>query len=76
MARELSKGMIISFIGIEPSKAGEYWTTNRHDCLVQPQIKTTINKDGSFETLCPGCGANPTVIYEMGKFCFFRNIIG
>ena len=75
MAEDISKGMIISFMGIEPDKPGEYWTINRHDCSVQSQVRITIHDDGSFETWCPGCGTNPTVLYETGVFSFFRNII-
>ncbi len=72
-----SKGAIISFMGIKPGKSavGEHWTSNRHSCSGQAQIRITIQPDGSFETYCPTCGANPTVIYEMGRFYFFPNII-
>jgi hypothetical protein len=70
-----SKGTIISFMGITPQKAGEYWTSTRHDCLVQSQIRILIKDDGSFETWCPGCGANPTVIYESGQFWYYANVI-
>ena len=71
----MSKGVIISFMGIEPTKSGEYWTTNRHDCMGQAQVRVTIERDGSFETYCPTCGANPTVLYECGGFYFAANII-
>lgn len=71
-----SKGKIISFMGIEPNKSGEYWTINRHRCLGQAQVRVTINKDGSFETYCPTCGASPTVLYEMNQFYYASNVIG
>lgn len=71
-----SKGAIVSFMGIGPTKPSEYWTTNRHTCMGQAQVRVTINKDGSFETYCPTCGANPTVLYEMGEFYFAANVIG
>ncbi len=70
-----NKGAIISFMGIKPSKSGEHWTTNRHNCLGRAQIRITIQPDGSFETHCPTCGANPTVMFEMGQFYFHPNII-
>ncbi len=73
--KESSKGGIISFMGIQPTKPGEYWTRNRHNCLGQAQIRVTINKDGSFETYCPTCGAHPTVIYETGEFWYQPNVI-
>lgn len=69
------RGAIISFMGIHPEKSGQFWTSNRHNCLGQAQICITINQDGSFKTYCPTCGASPTVIYEMGEFYFFENII-
>jgi hypothetical protein len=71
-----SKGTITNFMGIEPSKPGEYWTSNRHHCMGQAQIRVTINNDGSFETYCPTCGANPAVLYEMGQFYYAANVIG
>ena len=71
----MSKGTIISFMGIEPKQPGEYWTTNRHNCLGQAQIRVTIEKTGDFETYCPTCGAAPTVLYEVGHFYFAKNII-
>ena len=71
----MSEGMIISFMGIGPTKPGEFWTTNRHNCMGQAQVRITINQDGSFETYCPTCGANPTVLYEAGQFSFAANII-
>ena len=70
-----TKGKIISFMGIEPDKPGEYWTNNRHNCLVESQVRITIANDGTFQTYCPGCGANPTVLYEMGQFTYSANII-
>jgi hypothetical protein len=70
-----SKGTIISFMGISPSKPGEYWTINRHNCLNEPQVRITIHPNGSFETSCPCCGTNPTVLYEMGQFYFAANVI-
>lgn len=70
-----SKGAIISFMGIEPKQPGEFWTTSRHNCLGQAQVRVTIHDDGSFETYCPTCGANPVVLYEMGQFSFFPNVI-
>lgn len=70
-----SKGIIISFMGIKPTEPGEFWTTNRHNCLNSPQVRIIINKDGSFETFCPCCGANPIVFYEMGEFFYHANVI-
>ncbi len=70
-----SKGTIISFMGIGPKEPGEYWTVNRHDCLNQPQVQIIIKSDGSFETWCPCCGANPIVFYEDGSFYFNQNVI-
>lgn len=76
MSKARSKGTIVSFMGIEPTRPGEFWTANRHNCIGQAQVRITIRPDGSFETYCPTCGANPTVLYEMGRFAFFPNVIG
>jgi len=69
-----NKGQIISFMGIKP-KPGLYWTSSRHDCMGAAQIAITVNPDGSFETVCPTCGYNPIVFYEMGSFTFFGGSI-
>jgi hypothetical protein len=70
-----SKGLIISFMGIKPKEPGEFWTSNRHDCSGQSQVRITINPEGSFETFCPCCGANPIVFYEAGQFNYNGNVI-
>jgi len=70
----MDKGEIISFMGIGP-KAGEYWTTNRHNCLGRSQIKITIKDNGDFKTSCPCCGDSPTVLFEFNQFSFFAGII-
>src|ERR1039458_9627997 len=70
-----SKGAVISFLGVTPTKPGEFWTENRHDCIGRAQVKITIKEDGSFETLCPTCGAHPVVFYEMGTYSYFGGTI-
>ena len=69
------KGTIISFMGIKPKNPGVFWTTNRHNCLGASQVRVTIREDGSFETFCECCGANPVVMYETGEFYFAANVI-
>lgn len=71
----MSKGGIISFMGIEPKRAGEFWTSNRHDCIGASQIRIKIKEDGSFETFCPCCSASPVVFYEVGQFFYAANVI-
>ena len=67
---KMTKNTVISFMGIKP-KPGDYFTSNRHNCMGKSQISVHIGENGEVKTLCPCCRDNPPVFFECGEFSFF-----